>query len=226
MSIGRLLVRGTVGGFFIGHGAQKLTTSFDGHGLEGTAAMFEQLGLHPPKAQAVAAGLGEAGGGLGLVLGYRTPLASSALIATMLTAINRVHGKNGPWSTNGGYEYNAVLIAAAVALADVGPGKLSLDALRGQEKTGLKSTLTAVTLGVAGAVAAHLITEALAPAPGPDPVSVTDSAPVADPVVPDEPAITVIAPVPDADPVAAPEVPEAQEPPTVTDVDGEAPPES
>jgi len=46
--------------------------------------------------------------------------------ATMLTAIHRVHLKNGPWSSNGGYEYNAVLIAAVLVLAEVGPGDLVL----------------------------------------------------------------------------------------------------
>ena len=32
----------------------------------------------------------------------------------MLTAIKTVHCKNGPWLSNGGYEYNVVLIAAAL----------------------------------------------------------------------------------------------------------------
>ena len=31
----------------------------------------------------------------------------------MLTAIHRVHLKNGPWLTDQGYEYNLVLIAVA-----------------------------------------------------------------------------------------------------------------
>ena len=54
----------------------------------------------------------------------------------MLTAIDAVHGKNGPWISNGGYEYNAVLIAGALALVEVGPGRLSLDAARGRERSG------------------------------------------------------------------------------------------
>lgn len=33
----------------------------------------------------------------------------------MLTAIHRVHLKNGSWATNGGYEYNLVMIAAVLA---------------------------------------------------------------------------------------------------------------
>jgi putative oxidoreductase len=33
------------------------------------------------------------------------------LSGTMITAIRRVHAKNGPWNEAGGYEYNAMLIA-------------------------------------------------------------------------------------------------------------------
>jgi putative oxidoreductase len=41
MKIGRLLLRLSVGGFFIGHGTQKLFGWFGGHGLEATAKSFE-----------------------------------------------------------------------------------------------------------------------------------------------------------------------------------------
>jgi uncharacterized membrane protein YphA (DoxX/SURF4 family) len=50
MKIGRLLLRLSVGGFFFGHGAQKLFGWFGGHGLEATAAGFEQMGLRPADA--------------------------------------------------------------------------------------------------------------------------------------------------------------------------------
>ena len=167
MSIGRLLLRATVGGFFIGHGTQKLFGWFGGHGLENTANAFEGMGMRPGKVHATAAGLAEAGGGAAVLVGYETPLASSALIATMLTAIKRVHLKNGPWITSGGYEYNAVLIAAAATLADVGPGPLSIDALRGKERTGAAWALAALAAGVGGAVGAHLLAESQTPPPAP-----------------------------------------------------------
>src|SRR5436305_12221204 len=108
MKIGRLLLRLTIGGFFIGHGTQKLFGWFGGHGLDGTGQFFEGLGLRPGRTNALAAGAAEAGGGALLATGFATPLAASALTATMLTAIHRVHLKNGPWVTSGGYEYNAV----------------------------------------------------------------------------------------------------------------------
>ncbi len=165
MKIGRLLLRLTVGGFFVGHGTQKLFGWFGGNGLDATAQGFEQLGLHPGRRNAIAAGAAEAGGGALLATGLATPLAASVLTATMMTAIKTVHAKNGPWLSNGGYEYNVVLIAAALALVEVGPGGLSLDAALGRERSGSGWTLLALTAGTLGAVGAHLAAAAAAAPP-------------------------------------------------------------
>ena len=172
MRIGRLLLRLTVGSLFFGHGTQKLFGWFGGHGLDATANMFDSIGMRPGSRNAVAAGLAEAGGGAGIALGLATPVSASVLTATMLTAINRVHLKNGPWVTNGGYEYNLVLIAAALAIVDVGPGNLSLDHLLDNERTGPKWTLVALALGVAGAAGAHFAAESY-PAPVEAPAEAT-----------------------------------------------------
>jgi putative oxidoreductase len=167
MKLGRLLLRVTVGALFVGHGTQKLFGWFGGHGLEATANMFDSIGMRPGNRNAIAAGVAEAGGGAALAAGFATPLAAATLTSVMLTAINRVHLKNGPWITNGGYEYNAVLIAAVLALAEVGPGELSLDHALGQERTGPGWTMLALALGVAGAVGAHIAAEATPAPPAP-----------------------------------------------------------
>jgi putative oxidoreductase len=169
MKIGRLLLRLTVGGLFFGHGTQKLFGWFGGHGLEPTAQMFEGLGMRPGRRNAVAAGVAEAAGGAALAAGFATPLAAGALTSVMLTAIHRVHAKNGPWATNGGYEYNAVLIAAVLALAEVGPGAPSVDHALGQERSGPGAAITAAVLGVAGAVGAHQLAKAYPEPPAPPP---------------------------------------------------------
>ena len=114
----RTVLRIIVGGLFFGHGAHKLFGWFGGRGLDATAQGFESMGMHPGRANALAAGVSEAGGGAALALGLASPLAESALIATMLTAIHRVHLKNGVWATTGGYEYNLVLIVALLTLAE------------------------------------------------------------------------------------------------------------
>jgi putative oxidoreductase len=167
MKLGRLLLRVTVGGLFVGHGTQKLFGWFGGHGLDATANMFESIGMRPGNRNAIAAGVAEAGGGAALAAGFATPLAAATLTSVMLTAINRVHLKNGPWVTNGGYEYNAVLIAAVLALAEVGPGELSLDHALGQERSGPGWAVLALALGVAGAVGAHIAAEATPAPPAP-----------------------------------------------------------
>jgi putative oxidoreductase len=176
MKIGRLLLRLAVGGFFVGHGTQKLFGWFGGHGLEATAQGFEQIGLRPGRPNAIAAGAAEAGGGALLAAGLATPLAASVLTATMLTAIDKVHGKKGPWLSNGGYEYNVVLIAAALALVEVGPGGLSLDAALGRERAGSGWTLAALATGALGAVGARLAAGAAPAPPAADTTDTTESA--------------------------------------------------
>ena len=161
MSLGRLILRTTVGGLFVGHGTQKLFGWFDGHGLDATEQMFASLGLRPARAHAIAAGAAEAGGGLGLALGAATPISSAAIVATMLTAIRTVHGANGPWVTQQGWEYNAVLIGAVLALAETGPGRPSVDDLRGVERRGPAWALAALGLGVLGAAGAKLVSDAM-----------------------------------------------------------------
>jgi putative oxidoreductase len=168
MKIGRLILRLVVGGYFFGHGTQKLFGWFGGYGPEGTGQFFESIGLRPGKRHAVAAGAAEAGGGALLVAGAATPVAASVLTATMLTAINRVHLKNGPWVTNQGYEYNLVLIAAVLALTETGPGSPSVDDAIGSGTHGPKWAILALLAGIAGAVGAHVVAEAV-PAPEPQP---------------------------------------------------------
>jgi hypothetical protein len=65
----------------------------------------------------------------------------------MVTAIRKVHLARGIWNTGGGYEYNAVLIAAMTALAAEGPGPLSVD---GDRMHGTAWALASLGCGVAG----------------------------------------------------------------------------
>ena len=118
MKIFRPVLRLLIGGLFIGHGTQKLFGWFGGHGPEATGAFFEKLGLKPGKHNAILAGAAEAGGGALLARGRVLPLAGAALTGAMTTAIRHVHAPKGPWVTNGGWEYNAVLIGATLALVE------------------------------------------------------------------------------------------------------------
>ena len=153
MKFARLVARLIIGILFIGHGTQKLKGWFGGPGIEGTAGMMESLDLHPPRRHAMAAGVAETAGGALLAAGLLTPLASATLIGVMVTAIRTVHAPKGPWITQGGYEYNLVLIAALLALAEEGPGSLSLDGAVGLRTHGVPWSLGALALGTAASVA-------------------------------------------------------------------------
>src|SRR4051812_38827355 len=157
MDIALLVLRVVVGLFFIGHGAQKLFGSFGGHGLQGTAGFFDSIGMGPGRRNALVAGWGELAGGALLFLGLVTPLGSALIIGVMLVAISTVHAKNGPWVTDGGWEYNAVLVAVAFALAGAGPGEISLDDLFGwmPDITGTGWAFAALAAGMLGAAGAH-----------------------------------------------------------------------
>jgi putative oxidoreductase len=177
MSLGKLALRLTLGSFFVGHGTQKLFGWFGGHGLEGTSGFFEgHLGLRPGRRHATAAGASEAIGGGLLVLGALTPVASALLTGTMVTAIRKVHAPNGPWVTDSGYEYNAVIIAALAALTDSGAGRPSVDAAAFPWMKGSALALAAVGAGVAGS---YLATDVVNEAAEPERDTTDDTAPQA-----------------------------------------------
>jgi len=122
MDLGLLIIRLVIGLLFIGHGAQKLFGWFGGYGLKGTGGWLDSIGVKPGVAMALIAGLGEFVGGLLFATGIGTWVGAILIAATMLVAIIKVHGQNGIWATQNGYEYNLTLIAVAIGVALIGPG--------------------------------------------------------------------------------------------------------
>jgi putative oxidoreductase len=167
MNIGRLAARAVIGGLFVGHGTQKLFGWWGGPGRPGTEAMMESLDLRPAKVHALAAGLTETVSGSLLAVGLATPAAAAGLTGVMTTAIRKVHLDKGVWAANGGWEYNAVLIAAVTMLAETGPGDLSLDHALGMERQGPAWALGALATGVAAAAATMAIGRRFSRAPAP-----------------------------------------------------------
>jgi putative oxidoreductase len=174
---GLLVLRAGVGGVLLAHGCQKLFGWFGGHGVGGTGAAFERMGFRPGRASAVAAGLGEAGGGALIALGLATPVAGAAAVGTMIPAA-AVHAPSGFFATGGGYEYPALLGVSAAALSLTGPGRWSLDALLGHRLD--RPRLAVVALVVSSAVSAAIVRrrravlverQAGAPEPEPDAAS-------------------------------------------------------
>lgn len=150
------ILRFALGAVMLAHGWNHL---FGPGGVEGTAKWFGSMGLRPPKVHALASGLTELGAGTGLLLGLLTSLQCGAVVGVMTVAFVTAHRTNGffIFKPGQGYEYVGFLALSAVALAVLGPGRLSLDrALDIDLDGGVGLTLSA-GLGLAGA-AALLIT--------------------------------------------------------------------
>jgi putative oxidoreductase len=173
MDVGLLILRLAIGGVMAAHGAQKLFGWFGGHGVEGTGGWLESLGFKPGRLHATLTGFSELGGGALLILGLLTPFAAAAVVGVMIVAIATVHGDNGFFNTAGGFEFNLVLIASALALAFTGAGRFSLDDALDLGIGGATWGLFAFVLGLAGA-AVVLITRVPVPAQASDTGSQTD----------------------------------------------------
>jgi putative oxidoreductase len=123
-AVGLLAVRLVVGAAFVLHGLPKIQTPFGWMGADAPV---------PGVLQALAA-LSEFGGGVALILGLLTPMASFGIACTMLVAIFMAHVSQGhsfvaskPGEPS--FELAAVYLAIVILLMLVGPGALSLDAL-------------------------------------------------------------------------------------------------
>jgi putative oxidoreductase len=126
MDYGLLLLRVVVGLTMFAHGSQKLFGWFGGGGLGGTRGWLGSMGFRPPGLLALAVALAESSGLL-LALGLLTPLGALGIASAMFVAIVSVHLSKGFFVSNGGFEYNLVLLTSAAAVAAIGPGRFSLD---------------------------------------------------------------------------------------------------
>jgi putative oxidoreductase len=117
--MGLLVLRLTLGIIFFAHGYPKLAHS--GAGMQG---FFVQHGL--PGYFVYVAGVLEVFGGILLILGLFTRGAALLLAIEMAVAIWKVHSGGGYLAVHN-YEFPLALVAASLALATVGAGRLSLD---------------------------------------------------------------------------------------------------
>src|SRR5215831_571761 len=136
MDIGLLVLRLAVGLTMAAHGGQKLFGWFGGYGIAGTGGFMESLGFRPGKVHATLAGLSELVGGLLIALGLLTPVGAALVLTVMVVAIGSVHLPKGFFVSDGGFEYNLVIMSTVVALAFAGPGAYSLDAAQGMQLSG------------------------------------------------------------------------------------------
>ena len=118
-----LALRLVLGVIMIGHGYPKVFG-----GLSHLVQMTRSLGL--PGWLAYFSAAAEFFGGIAVVLGLLTRLASLGILINMAVAIGKIHWKNGLLG-NGGYEFPLALAAIAFALIFFGAGPIALDSIRG-----------------------------------------------------------------------------------------------
>jgi putative oxidoreductase len=154
--VGLLILRLVLGVTLALHGFNKF---FGGGRIPGTARWFESIGMKPGKFHATIAATTEVSAGLGLAAGLLTPIPAAGFVSLMLVAAWTVHRPNGFFIVKEGWEYNLVLAVSAVAVATIGPGKLSLDWLIFGKNwlNGWQGLLLSVVLGFAGAIGQLLI---------------------------------------------------------------------
>ena len=102
--------------------------------LDRTAKWFGSVGFKMPRRQAQVSAFGEMAIGASLVAGFLTTFGAFGLIAVVSVAFWSIHRFAGFFvfsRPDEGYEYVATLVLAALALAALGPGPWSMDALVG-----------------------------------------------------------------------------------------------
>lgn len=119
----RTILRIVTGFLFAAHGWQK----FNEFTIAGTQAAFAQMGVPAASLVAPAVAALELAGGIALILGVLTRVFAALLAVNMLGALFLVHAPAGIFAATGGYELVLILAAAALAVALVGAGKVSVD---------------------------------------------------------------------------------------------------
>ncbi|MGH8103251.1 MAG: DoxX family protein [bacterium] len=128
------ILRLVLGVIFFAHGAQKMLGWFGGYGFTGTMGFFTGV-MHIPALFAFLAIAAEFFGGLGLIFGLLTRIASFGIFSNMVVAVAMVHRQFGffmNWTgaqKGEGYEYHLLVLAITVFLMIRGAGAASVDRL-------------------------------------------------------------------------------------------------
>jgi putative oxidoreductase len=153
LSAGVLVARLVLGLLMAGHGAQKLVGWFGGPGLEGAAGFFAMLGFRPARLMATVAAGTEIVSGLLVALGFLGPVGPALMVSVMIVAMS-VHWRHGLFAQANGIEVALLYAAGAFALALVGHGLFSLDALLDlQGLWSARLAWIALGVGIVGGVA-------------------------------------------------------------------------
>ena len=141
VNLGLAILRVIVGAIFIAHGGQKIFV----FGFDGVAGAFGQMGIPMAGILGPFVALVELFGGLALITGLLTRLASFGLLSTMVVAILQVHLKNGFFAPTG-IEFPLSLLGSTALIAIAGAGKFSIDNLIDRRGQGEAATVEEVRI--------------------------------------------------------------------------------
>ncbi len=134
IDVGLLILRIGLGSLFIFYGSQKMFGLFGGRGYSAQVEGFIGGGIPPIFAHLAI--LAEFLGGLCVLFGFLTPLASFALFCVMVVANFKNMSTPGAWHalmTSGNpqdaarFFYTFALLVMSLALTVMGSGQISLD---------------------------------------------------------------------------------------------------
>jgi putative oxidoreductase len=122
------MLRGSVGGPMIYAGVRHARSQ------PGTSRWLKGIGFRSPELNAKLMAASEVGAGAAILSGTMTTAGCASTVGVMTVAIRTVHAAHGYSIEKEGYEFTLSLLMAAIALAILGPGRLSGDRLLGFDK--------------------------------------------------------------------------------------------
>ena len=111
---------------FAAHGLQMCFGLYKGPGVAGFSKMLAGMGFASATLWAYVAAYTCLVGGAFLIIGFCTRIAVIPLVIFMVVAMIKVHLKHGFFMSDGGFEYNFIILCALIALFILGAGKISI----------------------------------------------------------------------------------------------------
>jgi putative oxidoreductase len=112
-------LRGVIGAIFIVHSLKKFDPSWQ--------EWLISIGL-PPEMQ-IPIALAEFIGGICLLVGVLTRVTGSIFAVIILGAIFHIRWENGFFVSNGGWEWDLVMLSVVLTIIVAGPGRISISHL-------------------------------------------------------------------------------------------------
>ncbi len=109
-------IRAAMGTIFIVHSLKKFDPSWQ--------EWLITIGV-PPEMQ-IPIALAELIGGICLVVGVLTRVAASIMAVILLGAICHIRWENGFFISDGGWEWDLIMLAAVLTIIVAGPGRISI----------------------------------------------------------------------------------------------------